>query len=186
MDVSDTIQAKSDQLNADDLLGGPIVVSVERVTRGADDQPVHIHTATTRPYRPCKSMRRVLVAAWGADASTWVGRQMELYRDPAVRWGGAEVGGIRISRLSHIPRPIRLSLAVSRGKKAAVQIGVIEAVTLDGVLGDATLEQLDAWRAARDRGPISELTDDQRAQLAAWLAADPSRVAAVAETEVSP
>ena len=42
--LKDTIVPKSDQLNADDLLTGPIVVTVQKVSRGdTKEQPVIIH-----------------------------------------------------------------------------------------------------------------------------------------------
>jgi hypothetical protein len=43
---------------------------------------------------------------------------MTLYRDPAVKFGGMDVGGIRVSHLSHIDKPLSVALTVSRGKRA--------------------------------------------------------------------
>jgi len=63
-------------------------------------------------------MRRVMVAAWGVEASTYTGHRMTLYRDPTIRFGGMEVGGIRISHLSHIDKRLTLALTVTRGKRA--------------------------------------------------------------------
>lgn len=118
MDVSDTIIPKSDQLNADDLIAGPITVTVQGVSAGPSDQPVHIKIDGGRqPYKPCKSMRRVLVRCWGKDASQWVGKSMRLFCDPTVRWAGKEVGGIRISHLSHIDDEMNLMLTVTRGTR---------------------------------------------------------------------
>src|SRR4051812_1895468 len=120
IDMTDTIAPKSDQLNADDLIGAPRTVTITAVTRGDADQPVNIVTAEFgegRPYKPCKSMRRVLVTAWGIDASTYVGRRMTLFNDPSVKWGGAAVGGIRLSHLSHIDKPLTVSLTETRGKR---------------------------------------------------------------------
>lgn len=45
--------------------------------------------------------------------------------------------------------------------------------------GGATIDDLDRWRGEQGKPPVSDLTDDQRAQLATWLAADPARVAAL-------
>jgi len=116
-DLSDTILAKSDQLTADDLLSGPRTVRItEIVAELGAEQPVTIHYDgdNGRPWRPSKSMRRVLVHAWGPDGAQYVGRSVTLYRDPSVTWGGAAVGGIRISAMSHIDRPVTLALAESR------------------------------------------------------------------------
>lgn len=120
MDVSETTAPRSDQQNFDDYLAGPKTVTVTEVKKGSAEQPVEIHLAEFpgRPYKPAKSMRRVLVAAWGSDSSVYAGRQITLYGDPDVRFGGAAVGGIRISHLSHIPGPLTVALTVTRGKRA--------------------------------------------------------------------
>lgn len=120
MDLSETIAPRSDQLNAEDLLTGPRTVTVEKVTKGTAEQPVNIHLVEFpgRPFKPSKTVRRILVAAWGKEASAYTGRRMMLYRDPAVRFGGQDVGGIRVSALSHIESRLTLHLTVTRGKRA--------------------------------------------------------------------
>ena len=118
-DLSDTIVPKSDQLDACELLGGPRTFTIERVTKGNDEQPVNLHMVDfPRPWRPGKSMRRVLVSCWGADAAAYVGRRVTLYCDPDVVFGGQAVGGTRIAALSHIDKPKKVPLLVSRGKSA--------------------------------------------------------------------
>ena len=119
-DMTHTIVPKSDQLNADDLLTGPITIKITGVTiRGGQEQPVAISYEgdNGKPYKSCKSMNRVLVSAWGADASKYVGRSMTLYCDPKVRWGGMEVGGIRISHMSDIDSALTMALTVTRANK---------------------------------------------------------------------
>lgn len=120
MDLTDTIAPKSDQLNSDDLLTGPRTFTVDHVSAGSAEQPVDIHLVEFpgRPYRPSKSMRRVLVAAWGPDAANYVGRRVTLFRDPSVQFGGAVVGGIKISHLSGIDKRLTMALTATRGKKA--------------------------------------------------------------------
>jgi hypothetical protein len=119
-DLTESIVPKSDQLNAEDLLTGPRTFTITEVRKGSLEQPVDIHLAEFpgRPFRPSKTVRRILVAAWGPDAATYAGRRMTLYRDPAVRFGGQDVGGIRVSHLSHIAKPMTLALTVSKGKRA--------------------------------------------------------------------
>jgi hypothetical protein len=132
--LRDTIVPKSDQINYDDLAGGikrrVKVVSLKR--GGGDDQPVRvlIEDAASgeklRDYVPCKSMRRVLIAAWGDKGAAWVGKVMELYGDPTVTWGGEAIGGLRISALSGIDKPLTLALSMTRGKRKQVTIGMIK------------------------------------------------------------
>src|SRR5699024_4880718 len=68
-------------------------------------------------YKPSKSMRRVMVAAWGKDATAYAGRRMTLYCNPKIKFGGQEVGGIEISHMSDIDQDLKVSLTATRGKK---------------------------------------------------------------------
>jgi hypothetical protein len=44
---------------------------------------------------------------------------MTLYLDKTVTWGGEQIGGIRLSHLSHIgDEPLKMKLTSTRGKKA--------------------------------------------------------------------
>lgn len=121
MDISTAAAPRSDQLNADDLIAGPQQVTITEVRKGNDEQPVEIVTAEfgpRRPYKPGKSMIRVLIAAWGPQASEYKGRRLMLYRDPTITFGKDAVGGIRISAMSHIPQRLTLALTVTRGRRA--------------------------------------------------------------------
>lgn len=119
MNLNSTIIPKSDQLNADDLIGGPRTIKITAVKSGNAEQPVSINYENDngRPYKPCKSMRRVLVSMWGADGLAYVGRRLTIYRDVNVSWGGEPVGGIRISHASDINEPVQIALTASRGKR---------------------------------------------------------------------
>lgn len=118
-DMRQAITPKSDQTNSDDLIGGPQTITVTKVTIIPGEQPVAIHFAgdAGKPYKPCKSMSRILVAMWGPDAGAYAGRSMTIYRDPSVKWGGMEVGGIRISHLSDIKRETVMALTMTKGNK---------------------------------------------------------------------
>jgi hypothetical protein len=120
MDLAQSIEPNSEQVNAEDLIAGPRTVTVTGVKKGTADQPVFIDLAEFpgRTYRPAKSMRRVLVAAWGQDSSVYIGRKLTLFNDPTVKWAGQEVGGIRISAMSGIDKPMTVALTVTRGKSA--------------------------------------------------------------------
>ena len=124
MDITSTLEAKSNQLNTDDLIAGPRTISITKVAAGSSDQPVAISFDGDqgKPWYPCKSMRRVLVAAWGPDASQYVGRRVTLFRDPSVTYGGIQVGGIRISHLSGLETPLSIALTVTRQKRAPYKV----------------------------------------------------------------
>lgn len=119
MDMAESIAPRSDQLNADDLIVGPMTVTITDVTQGTAEQPVNVVTQETpgRPYKPSKSMRRVMVAAWGRDASAYAGNRMTLFRNDKIRFGRDEVGGIEISHMSGLTEPLKVSLTATRGKK---------------------------------------------------------------------
>jgi hypothetical protein len=119
-DMRNVIIPKSDQLNSDDLISGPRTITIREVTIKAGEQPcsMFFDGDNGKPYKPCKSMARVLVSAWGADAKAYVGRSLTLYRDPKVKWAGMEVGGIRISNMSHLDHDMTMALTETKGKRA--------------------------------------------------------------------
>lgn len=125
-DIDMSIEAKSDQLNADDLMDGPRTITITKVTGQPDvkEQPVSIHYEGDggKPYKPCKTMRRLMVGAWGKYTSKYAGRSMTLFRDAAVSFGGMQVGGIRISHMSDIDEKKTVALMVTRGRKAPFTI----------------------------------------------------------------
>jgi len=128
MDLTDSITPRSDQINADDLLAGPITVTINEVTKGKAEPPFDFQLAEFpgRAYRPSKSMRRVIVVSWGPEASVYAGRQLTLFRNPEITFGKDKVGGIQISHLSHIAGPITLALTETRGKRRDFTVKPIE------------------------------------------------------------
>lgn len=181
-DIADSLIPKSDQLNAEHFLTGPRVYTIERVVRGAsDEQPVQVllRESPGKPWRACKSMRRVLALLWGRDPREWVGRRIELYRDPAVRFGGMDTGGIRIKAMSDIgPKYREVALTVTRGKRALYRVEPLTVAAPAEVLGmEATLEQAgltveawDRWAVAQGRTPHDAMAPKQRQAAAKWLA----------------
>lgn len=172
-DMSGVIVPKSDQLNADSLMGGPMTITIKGVGINAgQEQPVAIDFGDPeRVYRPCKSMSRVLVAAWGPDAKQYTGRSLTLYRDPTVKWGGLEVGGIRISHMSHIAKEMTLALTATRAQRKPYTVKP---------LGDApktapkpTTGAIDKWAAdARARFEAAQTPHDLAGVTAWWNSPD--------------
>lgn len=159
MDLSKTIIAKSDQLNADDLLTGPRTFTVVEVKPGSEEQPVSIVLAEwprNRPFKPSKTVQRILAYCWGAETDDWPpGAQMTLYRDEKVKWAGEEVGGIRVSHLSHIKGVQKVALQESKHKKSLHTIQPLanapapapmpEPLTDDAIACCTDQEQLRTW-----------------------------------------
>lgn len=157
--LRDTIVPKSDQLNADDLIGTTQTITVTEVARGPVDQPLSVHYQgeNGRPYKPCKSMRRVLIAAWGEDGSLWAGRSMTLFCDQSVKFGGQEVGGIRISHLSHIDRDLKLKITTTRGKRSDYMVRKIPAPAQQSAGNDPLAAHRKALQDAAMTGEMDEL-----------------------------
>lgn len=161
-DMTNTILAKSDQLNADDLIGREITIEITGVTVKSGEQPVSVHYKgdNNKPWKPCKSMCRVLVAGWGADSSLYAGRSLTLHRDDSVTWGGMAVGGIRISQMSHIDKPLTIALTAKKGSKkiaviqplVVVKDPVFDVLKRNGLDAAAKgMTELEAWFKALPR-----------------------------------
>lgn len=121
VDVSATIVAKSDQVNADDLMGVGHTITI-RITRAkinpGEDQPWSLHfEGSDKVYRPSKGMRRIMAEAWGLESDNYVGQRLKLFRDPDVRFGKDPVGGIRIAAMTGITARKTFVVAVSKGQR---------------------------------------------------------------------
>lgn len=175
MDITSTTEPKSDQQNYDDYIAGPKTVTITEVKKGSAEQPVELHLAEFpgRPYKPGKSMRRVLVTCWGAEASEYVGRKMTLYGDPTIKFGGQDVGGIRIAALSHLTEAKSISLTVTRGKRAPFIVQPLgdAKAHLAALKAAGTLPDLQtAWEAAKAAGvaglaEVAAAKDARKAEL---------------------
>lgn len=155
-DISKTIVAKSDQLNASDLLGGPITVTVERVNIvKSADQPVSIHiTGGWQPFKPCLTVRRILAKLWGTSSKNWVGQSMTLYCDESVMWAGERAGGIRVSHATGIESRQEV---ITRASKHKVMAYLIEPLSIElPAYQDASIdENKQAWISAFESGITS-------------------------------
>jgi hypothetical protein len=151
-----TIQKKTDQLNYEDFLGGVTrIVTIAGVQSGTKEQQYDIAIeGDTRVWRPAVTVLKLLVAAWGDEAGEWVGHRAELYGDPEIMFGRDKVGGIRVSRVSHIDKPVSASLTETRGKRKK-----------------HTIEPLPDAPAAPTEADVNASTD--RDELATWWRAHP-------------
>lgn len=179
-DMTASIAPRSDQINAEDLITGPATVTITGVKRGSAEQPVDFVTAEFgpgRPYKPSKTMRRIIVAAWGVNASTYVGRRITIYRDPDITFGRDRVGGIRISHLSHIDKRLEIALTVTRGKRATFAVDPLPDEASGGPTKASTAELERLIANAMSVHELDEVARDLKARnlgehrerlLAAW------------------
>lgn len=130
IDVTKAIEPKSDQQNADSLLSGPRTIKIRDIAYNptAESQPLWIYFEGDegKPWKPCRTAARVLVSIWGPDAKKWIGLHCTIYNDPDVVFGGAKVGGIRVSHMEGLSSPRTLMLTKTRGKKGATVIKPLE------------------------------------------------------------
>lgn len=170
LDLSKTIEAKSDQLNSDDLIGGARTIKITDVkVIDSETQPVHINYEGDegKPYKPNKGMRRALIQLWGANGKDYIGRSITLFRESSVRFAGSEVGGIQISHVSHIDKPERVLLTVSRGKKKPITINpiVVENKPLSDERFQKALTALEQGKTTIEKLMEYDLTEEQLKQL---------------------
>jgi hypothetical protein len=118
MDISQALVAKSDQLNASDLSGSPIVATIADVRKGDAVKPVIIDLIGMdgRPWKPSKGMLRVIAHAWGTESDKWIGRLVKLANNPEVIYAGEKVGGVEVIAMSHINAAFTIPVRISQKK----------------------------------------------------------------------
>ena len=113
-----TAEPRSDQWNAEDFIQGPRTFTIAGARDGAAEQKYDIVLeGSDRVWRPPVTVLRILLAAWGDEAEQWVGHRVTLFRDESIRFGKDQPGGIRVSHLSHIDKPLRINLSEKRGTR---------------------------------------------------------------------
>lgn len=161
MNLSQSIEARSDQINADDLVSGPATYTIAEVVAGKAEAPFDfLLVETKRAYRPSKTMRRVIVNAWGAEASAYAGRRLTVYREPSIQFGGKAVGGIRISHMSHIDKPTEIMVQTTRGKREKFIVSPLPELSPIDVL-KAEWRTADPERRAAIEAEVKTLQGDQ-------------------------
>ena len=126
MDLTPFAEAKADRITADDLIGGPRTVKITAVSgaieEGKKQAIINFEGDEGKPFKPCKTMVRAMMAIWGKYASEYVGRSLTLYRDPKVTFGALATGGVRISHMSHMDKDVVIIVATKKGKKGEIEV----------------------------------------------------------------
>lgn len=120
------ISIKSDQLNCDDFSAGPVTVKIAAVAVTSGEQPLTVKLdGGHKPFKPCLTMRRVLVALYGGDSKNWIGKRITLYlnKDEGMNLGGGiKSGGVRISHAEGITKDLNVSYIMTRGKRGVWKV----------------------------------------------------------------
>lgn len=106
VDLSKLVEAKSDQINAEDLIGTQKTIKIrDVVVKDNKEQPLEIYYEgeDNKCWRPSKGCRRIIGYLWGYESEDYIGCLVRLYRDEDTVYAGQQVGGIRINGLSDIP-----------------------------------------------------------------------------------
>ena len=127
MDISQALVAKSDQLNASDLSGSPIVATIKDVRKGDAAKPVIVDLdgMDGRPWKPSKGMLRVIAHAWGTESDKWIGRLVKLANNPEVIYAGEKVGGVEVIAMSHIAADFTIPVRISQKKVKQHTVSVL-------------------------------------------------------------
>ena len=124
VNIAEACAPKSDQLNADDLINTTKTVKITAVKAGNAEQKIVINFEgdNGKPWKPCKSMIRVMRSLWGDTAADWCGHSVTLYNDPDVIYGGVKVGGVRISHATGITQALTMALTAKKGQRKPYQV----------------------------------------------------------------
>jgi hypothetical protein len=119
-DITKTTETKSNQLNSDDMKDDMVINITKVDVKDNGDQPVSVFFEgdNGKPWKPCKTMRKVLKGVWGKETDNYIGGSIKLYVDPRVKFGKEEVGGIRIKAMSRIEKKVSLALITASGRKS--------------------------------------------------------------------
>lgn len=154
-----TAEPRSDQINAEDFLGGPRTYTITGVREGTAEQKYDIGLeGEQRVWRPPLTVLRTLIKCWESDDSAdWIGKRVTLYCDEKVTFGKDTVGGIRVSHVSGIDKPATVSVTATRGRRVKVtvqpladepppaQTGEIPAHVQENITKALTAGNLDAY-----------------------------------------
>ena len=181
VDIRAAIKPKSDQLNFENFIAGSQTFTVAKVTPGDRDHPVFIHMVEcpATPYKPSKGMLKCIASpeGWGDKSSKWNGKQVTLYGDPTVKYGGVEVGGIKVSHLSGIESDYETLISERRGVRKPHMIRLLVVEAPKDYPSDQFAKNLPAWRKAIADGKITgdqvvaraeqtgKLSDEQKAAI---------------------
>jgi hypothetical protein len=191
----DFIEIKTDQLNYEHFLGGSITFKVARIgskkDQGKKKLLIYMEGHDGTPFVPCMGMIKCLSSpdGWGEKLADWVGRSITLFGDSKVMYGGKEIGGVRVSHISHIAADYVTKIAERRGVRIDYlirKLAVTQAAPAPAAAypADQFAAKLPAMRQAIADGKMTAeqviarceqtgaLTAEQRAQITAPIQAE--------------
>lgn len=183
MNIREFIKIKSDRLNYEDFIMGSQDFTIAKLGRKTENGQsrllIFFEGREDTPFWASKGMVKCLSSpeGWGeSQFSEWIGRRMRLFGEPSIMYAGKELGGVRISHISHINQAYSTKITERRGVRIDYVISpLVEALYPAGKFTD----NLPAWRAAISAGKLTadqviskaeqngKLTDEQKAAIKA-------------------
>lgn len=129
MSMREFLTIKTDRFNYEHFISGPKTLKVSRLGKKVDQgKPrllVFFEGHEDTPYWVPLGMAKCIASpdGWGESPfADWVGRSMTLFGEPTVQYGGKELGGVRVSHLSHIEKPYTTKISIRRGVRIDYEI----------------------------------------------------------------
>jgi len=155
-DVSKFIEAKSDQLNAIDLIGGDKTVKITQIIQNGKDFIIRYEGDCGRPIKASKTFVRILSAGWGLNDENYIGKHLTVYREESVIYAGKEVGGVRIRAMESLPaKTMKIKVQESRGKFTEYVIHNLVPVQKELYPQERLNSNLDAWAKVVEAGKMT-------------------------------
>jgi hypothetical protein len=138
---AESLEAKSDQINAADLMGTTVTIKIAGLKVQSKEQQKWTFRldGNEKFFRPSKGMCRLIAKIWG-DPKTYAGQSMTLYREDDALYAGQAVGGIRISHMTGISAPVEVSIPISRTKSRAYTVRPLTVESPAAPVRDAAVE----------------------------------------------
>lgn len=152
MNIREFVKIKGDRINFEDFIMGSQDFTITKLGRKIDGgQPrllMFFEGREETPYWVSKGMVKCLSSpdGWGnSEFSEWVGRKVRLFGEPSVMYAGKELGGVRISHISHIHAQYSTKITERRGVRIDYTIMPLTDEMYPSSRFDANLP---AWLAA--------------------------------------
>lgn len=161
-EIAAAAMATSDRLNAEDLVAGPMTITIKDVRviqgeKGASKLILDIHEHE-HPWHTCKSVTRTILAMWPDEPSDWIGRQMVLYRDPTVVFKNDPLGGIRIQAASNLASEFTIKLTEHQKKRITRTVKPLKAAeTKQPSVADRVAKAIKAYESCTDQAAFEKI-----------------------------
>ena len=126
--------------------------------KGDEQKPILLFREDIKPLILNNTNWTTLEDAYGEDSDLWVGKTVEIYRDPNVMMGKKKVGGVRF-RIPQAQAPVQ-PLSFDEAVALAATVGI----SRDLLVADLKASGKTGYVPARDTDQVVQLVEDKKAQ----------------------